>query len=74
MDRKVWVYIGGGFGLLAISIYFFITSVSFMSMGRIATSLLSALIGFTLIAAAIQLFRLSAVYKALQSEGGGSES
>ncbi len=67
MTLRTWAYIAGAFTVLVLSVYFFLSSITYMADGMVATSLLSALIGFTLLAASVQLFRISALSRA--SEG-----
>ncbi len=68
---RVGLYIAIGIALFVASVMFFLWSVGFMQHAMVATSLLSALIGFSLLSASLYLFRLSAyVYGVEKSEEG----
>ncbi len=62
---KELVYLGLGLVLLIVAYRFFTMSVDYMGRALVATSALSALIGFTSLVASLQLFRLSAIAKSL---------
>ena len=62
---KELIYFGLGLVLLVIAYRFFILSVDYMGRALVATSALSALIGFTSLVASLQLFRLSAIARSL---------
>lgn len=72
-DIRWLVYLALAIILLLASGLFLLWSISYMERGFIATSLLSALIGFTLLSSSLYALRLSAyVYslsKGAQSEG-----
>ena len=68
---KEFIYLGLGIAMLVLAYQFFSMAVYYMGKALVATSALSALIGFTFIVASIQLFRLSAIAKSA-TEGGGS--
>ncbi len=69
---KEFIYLGLGIALLIVAYQFFSMAVAYMGKALVATSALSALIGFTFIVASIQLFRLSAIAKSVsEGEGGG---
>ncbi|MEM1641069.1 MAG: hypothetical protein QW206_05700 [Acidilobaceae archaeon] len=69
------IYLGLGLALLVVSLIFLLWSLSYMERGYVATSLLSAITGFTLFSGALYVLRLSAyIYGAsLKSEDGGKE-
>jgi len=58
--RKALIYLAIATTLLALSILFLLWSISYMERSRIATSLVSALAGFSLLSAALYALRLSA--------------
>ncbi|WP_448578300.1 hypothetical protein [Thermosphaera sp.] len=58
--RKALIYLAIATALLALSILFLLWSISYMERSRIATSLVSALAGFSLLSAALYALRLSA--------------
>lgn len=58
--RKALIYLALATALLVLSILFLLWSISYMERGRIATSLVSALAGFSLLSAALYALRLSA--------------
>jgi hypothetical protein len=58
--RKALIYLAIATALLVLSILFLLWSISYMERGRIATSLVSALAGFSLLSAALYALRLSA--------------
>jgi len=67
--RKALIYLALATALLALSILFLLWSISYMERGRIATSLVSALAGFSLLSAALYALRLSAyIYGVERSE------
>jgi len=57
---KIATYMAIGTILFSFSILFFLWSVSYMEHAMVATSLLSALIGFSLLSGSLYMFRLSA--------------
>ncbi len=57
---KISIYICIGIALFVFSIMFFLWSISYMQKAMVATSLLSALIGFSLLSGSLYMFRLSA--------------
>jgi hypothetical protein len=61
--RRVLLYLLPAFSIavLAFSIYLLLASIGYMERGLIGTSLLSVLIGFALLSAALYIMRL-AVY------------
>lgn len=71
VDVKGYAFIGLGIVTLFLAFHFFSLSVRFMLEARVATSALAALIGFTFVAASLQLFRLGAVVRALREESVG---
>lgn len=52
--------------MLVFSILFLLWSVGYMERGRVATSLISALAGFTLLTGSLYVYRLSAYAYALE--------
>jgi len=67
--RKALIYLAIATALLVLSILFLLWSISYMERGRIATSLVSALAGFSLLSAALYALRLSAyIYGVERSE------
>jgi hypothetical protein len=67
--RKALIYLALATALLVLSILFLLWSISYMERGRIATSLVSALAGFSLLSAALYALRLSAyIYGVERSE------
>jgi len=67
--RKALIYLALATALLVLSILFLLWSISYMERGRIATSLVSALAGFSLLSAALYALRLSAyIYGVEKSE------
>ncbi len=60
LSIKLYIYIAVGLALFVLSATFFVWSVSYMERAMIATSLLSALIGFSLLSGSLYMFRLSA--------------
>lgn len=68
-----WVaYLALSILLLLASTLFLLWSISYMERGFVATSLLSALIGFTLLSSSLYTLRLSAYVYSL-AKGAGSE-
>ncbi len=65
-EVKEYMYLALGVIGLILSYQFFASAISFMAKTYIATSALSALIGFTFLAFSIQLFKLSAIAMALK--------
>jgi len=65
---KEYLYLALGVIGLILSYQFFASAISFMARTYIATSALSALIGFTFLAFSIQLFKLSAIAMALKEK------
>ncbi len=70
---REFVYLGIGLGLLVIAYQFFSMAVTYMGKALVATSAMSALIGFTFIIASIQLFRLSALAWSAEKVSGEEE-
>ena len=67
---RTYLFLGIGVALFISSILFFSWSIGYMQHAMIATSLLSALIGFSLLSGALYVFRLSAyVYGVERGEG-----
>jgi len=66
---KIAVYMIIGALLFAFSILFFLWSVSYMQRAMVATSLLSALIGFSLLSGSLYMFRLSAYVYGVEKGG-----
>ncbi len=66
------IYISLSIILAVMSIIFILWSLGYMERGYVATSLLSALAGFTLLSASLYALRLSAYVYAMSK--GGSES
>ncbi len=69
---KMVVYMAVGTALFALSILFFLWSVGFMQHAMVASSLLSALIGFSLLSGSLYMFRLSAYIYGVE-KGGSRE-
>ena len=67
-DVKEYLYLALGVIGLILSYQFFASAISFMARTYIATSALSAPIGFTFLAFSIQLFKLSAIAMALKEK------
>ena len=57
-----------GLTLLAVSIYFFLVSLSLMTQYDVTSSLLAALIGFTTLSASITLLKSLIIAKAAKKE------
>jgi hypothetical protein len=57
-----------GVGLILFSLYMFIGSVQLLEAGRVASSLLSALIGFSTLSGGVALVRSWAVSKVEKNE------
>ncbi len=70
---REFIYLGIGIGLLVAAYQFFTMAVAYMGKALVATSAMSALIGFTLIVASIQLFRLSALAWSVEEVRKGGE-
>jgi len=66
---KMVVYMAVGTALFALSILFFLWSVGFMQHAMVASSLLSALIGFSLLSGSLYMFRLSAYIYGVEKSG-----
>ncbi len=66
---KELVAMGAGVVSLGVAVYFYLIAVGLMASGLVATSLLSALIGFTLTAASLQFVRIAIVARSLEDEG-----
>jgi hypothetical protein len=64
------VYLIIGVVLLSLSILTLLWSIGYMQAGFVATSLLSALVGFTLLSAGLYILRISAYVYALEKGGG----
>ncbi|MEM1611417.1 MAG: hypothetical protein QXQ57_07215 [Sulfolobales archaeon] len=72
---RLYIYVAAGLTLLSLSIMFFIWSIGYMEHAFIATALLSALVGFSLLSASLYVLRLSAyVYGVEQRDEEGRES
>jgi len=67
-EIREYLYLALGVIGLILSYQFFASAISFMARTYIATSALSALIGFTFLAFSIQLFKLSAIAMALKEK------
>ncbi|MDM7275863.1 MAG: hypothetical protein P3X22_007120 [Thermoprotei archaeon] len=68
------IYIGLSIVLAVASILFILWSLGYMERGYVATSLLSALAGFTLLSASLYALRLSAyVYAMSKGESEGEK-
>ncbi len=67
-EVKEYLYLALGVIGLILSYQFFASAISFMAKTYIATSALSALIGFTFLAFSVQLFKLSAIAMALREK------
>ncbi|MET1128855.1 MAG: hypothetical protein ABWW70_06015 [Thermoproteota archaeon] len=67
------IYLGVSLVLLALSLLFFVWSLGYLEKAMIATGLLSALIGFSLLSGGLYALRLSAYVYAVEKgeEGGG---
>lgn len=63
---KFAIYLGVGLFLVALSILLLLWSVGFMESGFVATSLLTALSGFTLLSGGLYVLRLSAYVYAVE--------
>lgn len=63
-----------GIFLVLVSLYFFSISVSLVSGGEVAGGLLSALIGFALLATSTTLIKLWGLMKIREKEKGASTS
>lgn len=62
------VYLGISIGFLIASLTFLNASISYMERGLVATSLISALAGFTLLSASLYSLRLSAYVYSISKE------
>ncbi|WP_440059142.1 hypothetical protein ACSU1N_04975 [Thermogladius sp. 4427co] len=60
------IYLAVGLALIIFSVIMLLLSIGYMQSGLIATSLLSALIGFTLLSSGIYVLRLSAYVFAVE--------
>lgn len=67
------VYLVIGSSTLVLSIVFLIMSLGYMQSGLVATSLLSALIGFTLLSGSLYVLKLSAYVYSVSRERGREE-
>lgn len=66
---KPYFYMAVATTMLAISIVFLLWSIGYMERGRVATSLMSALAGFTLLTGSLYVYRLASyVYAAEKGE------
>ncbi len=66
---KYYAYFAIAVAMFVASVIFLLWSVGYMEIGRVATSLMSALAGFTLLTGSLYMFRLSAyVYAAERGE------
>ncbi|MCS7110853.1 MAG: hypothetical protein RMI45_00570 [Ignisphaera sp.] len=57
-----------GLALLAFSIYVLMWSISYMERAMVATSLLTGLVGFSLLSASLYLLRLAAYVYGVDAE------
>lgn len=64
------VYLSISIALIIVSITFLNASLSYMERNMVATSLLSALAGFTLLSASLYSLRLSAYVYSIAKEAG----
>jgi len=64
------IYLVIGVILLSASILALLWSIGYMQAGFVATSLLSALIGFTLLSSSLYILRLSAYVYAVEKGAG----
>ena len=68
---KPFLYLGVSIALVVLAVIFFVWSVSYLERAMIATGLLSALIGFSLLSGGLYALSVSAyIYSA---EKGGEE-
>lgn len=66
---KPYFYFAVGSAMLAFSFLFLLWSVSYMEVGKVATSLISALAGLSLLTSSLYLYRIAAyVYAAEKGE------
>ncbi len=74
-EVRWFIYLVLSLVLLVASCLFLLWSISYMERGFIATSLLSALIGFTLLSSSLYTLRLSAYVYSLSKgvEGEGKQ-
>jgi hypothetical protein len=64
--RYATVSMWAGVALLAVSIYFFLAAVSYMSASAVVASLLSAVIGFAVLSSATALIRTYVIARAVE--------
>jgi len=67
-SKKWIIYLGLAIIILFIAIQFLLWSLSYMERGLIATSLLSALIGFTVFSGSLYLLKISAYIYSIESK------
>ena len=72
-SRKWTIYLGLAIIILFVAIQFLLWSLSYMERGLIATSLLSALIGFTIFSGSLYLLKISAYIYSIE-RGGEKEA
>lgn len=65
---KLYFYLALSSALIALSVVFMIWSIAYMESAMVATSLLSALAGFTFLSGGLYALRLSAHVYALEKE------
>ena len=65
---KTAIYLAISVTLIAMSIVFFLLSIGYMEKAMIATSLLSALIGFSLLSGGLYALRVSAYVYGAEKE------
>ncbi|RLG81486.1 MAG: hypothetical protein DRO13_01065 [Thermoprotei archaeon] len=68
---KLYIYISVALALFVLSALFFAWSVGYMERAMIATSLISALIGFSMLSASLYMFRISAYVYGVEKEERG---
>lgn len=57
---RFWAFLGAGFALMVISAMMFFMAISYMEKAMVATSLLTAFIGFTTLSSSLYVLRLAA--------------
>lgn len=67
-DLKLYLYLAMASALIALSVIFMLWSIAYMESAMVATSLLSALAGFTFLSGGLYVLRLSAHVYALEKE------
>ncbi len=70
--RFAGVSLWAGVALIAVSVYFFLASVSYISSQAVVAALLSAVIGFVLLSSATSLIRTYVIARAVEKNPEGN--